>query len=262
MKHRFILFSMTRTGSSMVSARLSQHPEIVCYPAVFSPKGFPTLGGESAEVADANGHAARLSRMDPVWGDAEARAERYQDFLDDLELVSPEPVMGIKHHLGMDLTEQLIAQPGPKIVLTRKNLLAAFSSGRLAKALGIGAARPGDTIPDAKVRFDPEAFDTWSRRRSRRFGRWREQIEATGDPVLELDYTAARTEAGVAAMCQFLGKEPAAGEWPTLKRHGSRTVDRFENPDDVLAHLKAIGQEDWAEEADTAPPALPLTPAA
>lgn len=252
MKQRFILFSMTRTGSSMVSARLSQHPDMVCYPAVFSPKGFPVLGVEPPQIADdATGLAARLSRMDPVWGEVETRAGRYEDFLDALELVSPEPVMGIKHHLGMDLTEQLIAEPGPKIVLTRKNLLAAFSSGRLAKALGIGAAKPGDVIPDAKVPFDPEAFDLWSRRRSNRFARWRAQIEATGDPVLELDYTAARTEEGVAAMCRFLGMEPAPGEWPTLKRHGSRTVDRFDNPDVALAHLKAIGHEEWAEEPDS-----------
>ena len=260
MKQRFILFSMTRTGSSMVSARLSQHPDLVCYPAVFSPKGFPTLGVAPAEIPDeATGLAARLGRMDPIWRDAESRAERYQNFLDELELVSPESVMGIKHHLGMPLTERLIAERCPKIVLTRKNLLAAFSSGRLAKALGIGAAKQGDTIPNAKVPFDPEAFDTWRRRRGNRFARWREQIAATGDPVLELDYTAARTEEGVAAMCRFLGMEPAPGEWPTLKRHGSRTVDRFENPDVALAHLKAIGHEEWAEEPDSAPSALPGT---
>jgi len=239
----------------MVTERLSQHPDVECYSAVFSEKGYLTDRIRDAERLD------RFTRINDRWRDLKARLRRPGEFLAALDGVSPESTVGVKHHLNgvVRATKFLLSEPCPKIVLTRRNLLACYSSQKLVEITGMGFAQVGEVVPRARCRFVPREFAEYRRVRKRIYVNGIRKITETGAPLFVIDYTAARTEAGIAAMLAFLGKPPAPGEWPTLKRHGDDILARFENPDEVMAHLKAIRQEDWAEEADEQPP--PVDPA-
>jgi hypothetical protein len=257
MKRRFVLFSMPRTGSIMLALRLSEHPNVYCHRAVFSRRGWPSPLQDGLE-------AVLFGRVDQSWRDLDRRLAAPEEFISALERATDADVVGVKHHFSgpNEVTLKLLADRGRKIVLTRSNFLASYSSQKLVVVTGQGIAQQGDSLRAGVCFFDAAEFEIYRRRRERVYQRWLTEIDESQAPSLVIDYGAARTEAGVAAVLDFLGVAAAHGSWPTLKRHGDQILDRFENPDQVFAHLESIGRAEWAYEGDLPPPAVASAKAA
>jgi hypothetical protein len=239
---------MPRTGSVMVALRLCEHPEVYCHRAVFSRQGWPS----SKDIFEAD----LFGRLDQRWRDLARRIASPVAFVSALEGATDERIVGLKHHFSgpVEVTRKLVADRGRKVVLTRSNLLASYSSQKLVEVTGQGLARRGDDLRAGVCRFDVVEFEAYRARREQVYQQWLPEIAKAEAPSMVIDYRAARTEAGIVAILDFLGVAAIPGSWPTLKRHGVQILDRFENPTDARAHLQLIGREDWIIEDDLPPP--------
>jgi hypothetical protein len=243
---KFVILSMPRTGSSMLTQWLSTHKDVRCLPAIFSDAGWPPK--------DARGEGALgwiRTHVAPEWDKLELRLAKPTKLLREIVAKSADKAaVGFKHHLGADeITEPILGRGAGtrKIILTRNNLLAAYSSHKVAAATGQGAARVGQSIARATVPFRPEEFSRFIAKRRELYGHAREQARK---PMMEVDYTMVRTEAGIAQIGQFLGVDPEGfGRQQTAKRNSDDIVSRFSNPEVVMNYLRQHGLERWTTES-------------
>lgn len=246
MSCQFVVLSAPRTGSTMLQTRLCKLPGVVCYPALFSIKGWPRKGDLR--------HEKRVLQTVPSldrWADPGSRFNAPECLLDDLlDVNKGYDAVGFKHHLtstDWELTRRILDLKDLKrIVIERKNLLAAFSSQKLVEETGQGRADPGDQLRAATFIFDEDEFAKFCHRRVKSLGRWNSEVQ--NGRFLTLDYTEARTEAGIERVCQFLEVTYQIGAATTLQRHTSHIASRFVNSDHVLNHLERIGRLEWAAE--------------
>jgi hypothetical protein len=236
---------MPRTGSSMLTQWLSTHATIRCLPAIFSEAGWPS------KQAEGEGTLAWIRRnIDPKWDDLSLRLAKPTKLLREiLAKSSDKTAVGFKHHLGSsDITEPILGRGSGtrKIILTRNNLLAAYSSHKVAEQTGQGAARVGQSIVRATVTFDPDEFSRFVVKRRRLYEHAREQARR---PSIEIDYTAVRTPEGLAQIARFLGVDPSGFGTPqTAKRNSDDIVSRFGNSDAVRSYLEKNDLTHWATE--------------
>jgi hypothetical protein len=243
---KFVVLSMPRTGSSMLTQWLSTHKDVRCLPAIFSDAGWPSKNarGEGA-LGWIRGNIA------PEWDNLALRLAKPTKLLREIVAKSADKAaVGFKHHIGADeITEPILGRGAGtrKIILTRNNLLAAYSSHKVAAATGQGAARVGQSIARATVAFRPEEFSRFVAKRRTLYGHVREQARK---PMMEIDYTMVRTEAGIAEIGRFLGVDPTGfGPQQTAKRNSDNIVSRFSNPDQVMSYLRDHRLEAWATES-------------
>jgi len=242
---KFAILCMPRTGSSMLTQWLSTHKDIRCLPAIFSKTGWPPR-----QVSGVGAFAWMRENLDSEWDNLSLRLSKPAKLLREIVAKSSDKVaVGFKHHIGSDnITEPLLGRGAGtrKIILTRNNLLAAYSSHKVVEATGQGAARAGQSIVRAAVTFDPVEFSRFAAKRQRLYEHAREQVRG---PVMEIDYTAVRTEEGIGLIGRFLGVDPAGfGLQQTAKRNSDEIVSRFSDPEVVLSYLKQHGLENWASE--------------
>src|SRR5580704_16984935 len=133
----FVVLSMPRTGSSMLTERLSTHSAVRCFPAIFSAAGWydgrPTgKGGLMSWIRD---------NMDPEWEDHVRRTTLPGKLLQEiLTKNTDKSAIGFKHHLSAprEITDFVLGLQRRKILLTRRNYLAAYSSQKIAELTGQG----------------------------------------------------------------------------------------------------------------------------
>lgn len=244
---QFVVFSMPRTGSTMLTQNLSSHAAVRALPAIFSEEGWPKKrpsGGTLGWIANT---------LDPRWDRLEDRVAKPVALLRDIVKASPDKfAVGFKHHLGahvVAVTNKLLNLGSGlrKIILTRNNMLAAYSSNKVAALTGQGSAKKGATIIAARVEFDAAEFTKFVSRRRLLYDAAHKEAHY---PCMEIDYTAVRTEAGMGTIAAFLSIDPAGfGQRTTAKRNSDDIVSRFSNPDGVRAYLRDNGLEGWSTEA-------------
>jgi hypothetical protein len=233
----------------MLTRWLSTHKAVRCLPAIFSASGWP-------RTTKAYGKSAWgwiRGNISPDWDDLSLRLAKHTKLLNEIGAKSSDKAaVGYKHHIAIgDITETILARgPGTrKIILTRNNFLAAYSSHKVADTTGQGFVKAGRAIARATVDFDPEEFSRFAAKRLKlgEFAR-----EMAREPLMEIDYTMARIEAGMAQIGRFLGVDPTGfGPQQTAKRNSDDIVSRFSNPDLVVTYLREQGLEDWATESGT-----------
>jgi hypothetical protein len=237
---------MPRTGSSMLTQWLSTHKDVRCLTAIFSEAGWPPK-----RVSGMGAFGWIRGNISSEWDELSLRLAKPAKLLREIVAKSSDKAaVGFKHHIGSDsITEPLLGRGAGtrKIILTRNNLLAAYSSHKVVEATGQGAARAGQSIVRAEVIFDPEEFSKFAAKRQRLYEHAREQVRR---PAMEIDYTAVRAEGGLAIIAEFLGVDPEGfGPQKTAKRNSDEIVSRFANPDVVRAYLREHDLERWAAEA-------------
>lgn len=238
------LLSAPRTGSTMITRTLYNHPQAYFIGAIFSRKGWDGAGP---------GQAPLSGDLGKEWDDLEYRIENRDALMQRLYDLDIAPCIGFKHHLSNDrrIVESVLADKSiAKIVLTRPNMLATFSSNVIARAK---TATPVSETPPNRLPFDADEFLLHIKRRNRMLDHWKPQIEAVRDRCLQITYSEARTDQGMARIVDFLGLEPAELKHITVKRNSDRVVERFTDPDAVMAFLAQQGMEDWAEENEPLP---------
>jgi hypothetical protein len=238
-RKKMVLLSMPRTGSTMMTRKLTQHDNAHMLNAIFSDRGW--------------GHGGRVHRslkegLDERWEDLAYRVENRAQLLDKIFDLDAAPCMGFKHHLSgpREITKTVLEDDSiAKIILNRTNLLACYSSNKLAvlhRSLGPDAEKP------RQVEFDAEEFKAYVKRRKHAYSRWDEIIDANADNCLRITYAEARTDAGMDKVTTFLGLSSSKLDSPTKKRNSDEVLTRFTNPDDAAACLREEGLEDWATE--------------
>jgi hypothetical protein len=242
---KFVVLSMPRTGSTMVTDWLATHNAVRCLPAIFSEAGWPKRASKG-NAATSTGWMRRT--LGPDWDDLDRRLAKPMKLLREIIEKSPDKTaVGFKHHIFTnEMTDYLLASGLRKIVLTRKNLLAAYSSHKIAGITGQGSARSGEKVIQAKAEFDADEFEKFCEKRDRLYAYVRERAKRQ---CMEIDYTVARTPDGLASIGRFLRIDPQGfGAPQTVKRSSDDIVSRFANSEAVLSHLQKTGKESWATE--------------
>jgi len=144
---RFVIFSSARSGTSLVTATLERHPEIFMHAEIFQKKRENHILKAFRDSHDVDALAAQPRRL--------ARAV--------LDWTPGPPVVGFKMWTWQApaVARELLADAGVhKIVIERRNRLAAFSSVRLAFTTGTWNRWPGDgpAPPPPLLPFDAAEF--------------------------------------------------------------------------------------------------------
>lgn len=238
-RKKMVLLSMPRTGSTMITRTLSQHDQAYMLNAIFSEQGW----GHGGKV-----HRALKEGLDARWDDLAYRIENRVQLLDKIFDLEAAPCMGFKHHFSgsNEITKTVLEDDSiAKIILNRTNLLACYSSNKLAV---LHRSLPSDAEKPKQIEFTAEEFKRYVFRRKRAYSRWDEIIDAHADNCLRTTYAEARTDAGMDKVTAFLGLSKSKLKSPTKKRNSDDVLTRFTNPDEVSACLREEGLEDWATE--------------
>lgn len=145
----------------MLKAVLDSHPDIICLPAIFTPSGWPDWRSYARQWPDEETFS-RMATLPEKWDDFDSRTAEIPAVHSAIEnLFGDKMLVGFKHHVGpvdRAATAQIIALGLRSIILTRRNALAAFSSGKIAAATGQGFLIAGRKKRDAKIVFDAREF--------------------------------------------------------------------------------------------------------
>lgn len=235
-KTQFLLCSAPGTGSSMLAARLSQLPQVICFPAVFAKAGWPKgrVGKRAADPA-----RALLNDMSQ-WEDCDDRIARHGQFIKDLlNAAASFSAVGIKHSLSgpdQQFSQELLSDSRWKrIVLQRENLLASYADKLAAK--------------NPTLHFDANEFSVFRTRRAALYRKWKVFL-AVGD-CATIDYAEASREDGVRRLCSFLGVEYAQAPGEAQHARHDDIASRFSNKNDVVRYLRENDLMNWAREGGT-----------
>lgn len=250
----FALMSMPRTGSNMLVSAFDSHSDATCLPAIFTADGWPNWRARARHVSD-DIIISQMAKLPQKWSDLDQRVADMPEFLDSVAALFPDNRrVGFKHHMGpvdRTTTAQIIALKMPMIILRRRNALAAFSSGQIAKATGQGSLRIGQERKTATIEFDAEDFLSYIRWWEAVYEHWIAEVEKSGAPYMIIDYAEARKDEGKARAASFLGLDPEAlGQTQTLKRNPDEIVKRFSNAAVVESFLQDHALTHWRIETE------------
>ena len=225
----FVIVADLRTGSTLLSTSLNNHPQIRCYGELFHPETFPdnqldgcdrfTLTGRDVvrEAFAANGATAAGFRAmiflpmpaQPQWADSwGALVDR-----DDLRV----------------------------IYLLRRDELAQYASIAIADRTRIWHPSPDDPVlrPENRptITIDPQEFRDWSQQRAALLNQRREQLR--GKPSLDLTYETLVSEwpAAIRTVQEFLGVEPVSLQPAKQKQEKRPLSEVVANYDELRAML-------------------------
>ena len=233
----------------MLASLLSAHPEITCFGELMNKK--------RSNWTRSHDRTQRGSQVDPKFRDYAVRFAEPKACVEEVMLKrANKPIVGFKLMLPQhpDFMAELIADSNfSKILIDRKNLLAAFSSNEIVKMTGQGSAKRGAEVKSAKIAFREDEFHRFVKRRQRYYADVREKLAASGQAYRETEYLDLVSYAAIPGILIFLGADPAVRLQPTtVKRNPNNILERFTNPAEVQTFLEAHGTEHWAVEGSAA----------
>ncbi|MHA7813839.1 MAG: hypothetical protein ACX94C_10650 [Phycisphaerales bacterium] len=229
-----------RTGSNLLVNILNRHgPEsVLCHSEVFHSNMIATKGQVSLDVS--------IEQRD---SDPAAFLKLLgQETLASNRWISSYGFKLFMYHNPAAIDYVLRSGTYRMIYLCRENLLAQFSSREIAEHTGFWSSWDGAAGP-VKVDFDGERFDQYLD--------YIEESSAHVEGLLQRSKTqwARVTYKGVVSgddwdtIAKIIGVDQLRPRKIDLEKQNTNTIlDRFANPDDVVAHLERIGHPEWAEE--------------
>jgi len=243
----FIIITAARTGATWLGTSLNSHPEIAFLGEFYRARRrvLKSLGLPSPVAAAMQRHMPFVYIRFAQW--------RHRDAA----------TIGFKLGLFDDtpFREQLLSAPLiPKILLHRRNLLAAFSSLAMAADSDHWRVEPGEVVKRSKIAFNARRFDRFCRNRSNFFADLRARFESSAQAYCDVAYEDLADAGQRQEILEFLGVDPTIELTSELPRQNTpHIIDRFSNPDDVRRHMAEIGRTEWLGEddpyTDSAPPA-------
>ncbi len=234
---RVVVLGLGRTGSTLLCNMLRSVVDSCIDFELFHRTEIQYRGGK---VLDATAIAERDA--DPV-----AWLERYHD---DCRLRGYR-LLGFKifaHH-DARILEHVAADAQTRIiVIGRRNLLAQYSSQRIAERTGEWATPEGLAPKRAKIVFDPADFEKFERTVAMLEARLRQVLGERRGGVLELDYCDLSSPETLGRLSEHLEREvPVESGYALVKQNPGPIVDRFSKPAIVRAYLKRRGLEAWGD---------------
>jgi len=231
---RFTLLSAARSGTSLVMRTLETHPDIWAAGEIFHSNPEWHLPPELT-VPD----QIRIRDIDPT------------NFVDKVFLFgATKKATGFKMWYDQNpvAAEYVLKNPDiKKIILSRTNKLATYSSGFAAEKSGIWNvhAKDANNYVPPYVFFSEESFDKHVAHHEALFNLYRNG--SVGD-VLNLTYSEL-TRSGCGRILTFLGVSEIEIKPQTHRLLSENILDRFhpEARDRVVRHLTKIGRLEWLE---------------
>jgi len=230
---RFVIFTMPRSGSTWLVNLLRSHPQIQCHGELFQRDQIVTND--------------RLLRRPPFFRFRRAAPGLFLRFAYSRRLGAR--AVGLKM-----LNDQAPAQQAylvqrrdvRKVLLRRGNILAAYSSLRVALETDQWIVPKGGNATKKTIRFDSKDYERYARKRSTYYDRRRAELESAGGPFIEVLYETLSQPGTHRAILDFLGVDPDIDLKSGVRRQNTpRIIDRFSNPDDVRRHMAEIGCTGW-----------------
>ena len=229
----FVILTTGRTGSTLLVSLLNSHPEIICHSEPYNPNGVFMTG----DLPKMRG-LGQIRKFFPVVF-ARFLLNRYGDA----------PIKGFKilSHQSPQVHAMVAKSPKiKKILLRRDNGLAAYSSNMIAHATQQWHVREGVETKQTRVVFDADSFDRYTLHAAEHLDSLRRTMKATSQRWLELEYRDLLSADAHRSILEFLGADESIPLRSGMTRRSPPVLkDRFENWDDVVAHLTNIGREDW-----------------
>lgn len=241
----FVIIASPRTGSTHLTALLHKHGEIICHGEILHPKMTNPLKRweSSARVPESATEMLDLRKRNP------------QQFIRRLfENDHGGKHVGFKIFKGHndEILDELVADPAvKKIVLFRPNLLAVYSSSRIAHHVGERVLKTPREIQPL-VRFDQDKFVKYCRKYVAFYRGVVEKLVASRQNFHFLDYGAINNPSLFAAVVSFIGADPdqARLEPSMIKQNSPDLLKRFSNPDEVDRFLRGKGLMNWLYEGE------------
>ena len=240
---KFCLIATARTGSNYVRGLL-RFPGSVFHGELFNRE-------------------RQVPRIKPIPDPGLTLDDRDRDpigFLETIERLTLEHArvcgfkLMIQHHPPM-LEYVLSSEDYGLIVLSRRNKLAQYSSRAIARASGVWHVQRGEPQPlERKIRFDSPTFAAFLFENKGDYASVLPRLEGSPHRFHALEYTRIRSTESVEGLLRFVGVRPRCTIPEMIARNASqqqntsRIVDRFSNPEEVVAAMRAMGHEDWLTE--------------
>jgi hypothetical protein len=241
----FVIIASPRTGSTHLTALLHRHSDIICHGEIFHPKmRNPLKRWQSNDrVPDSVSEMVELRRRDP-------REFLSRVFRND----HGGKQVGFKIFDGHnnEILDELIADASiKKVVLFRPNLLAVYSSSRIAHKIGervIKAPRESQPL----VHFDPKKFIKYCRKHTSFYRDVLDRLVRGRQSFHFLNYETINDPSLFAAVVAFIGADPAKAilEPASIKQNSSELLKRFSNPEEAEELLRSEGRLNWLYEGE------------
>lgn len=247
-----VIIAHGRTGSTLLVNLLNRQPgvrflgEIFNEQAIFLPEAMRPEG-QTPETLK-----VRRSE-DPV------------GFLDEVVTLCREPIFGFKLLRGHSPAARahVIADPDWRcIILYRDNYLAVHASLLTARATGVwvrygpkdkpkpAAAAEADPLPP--LAFDAGEFLRGFTQYRRYYLQSLRECDAAGKPFQLVEYHQLQRPEIVRNLARHIGVEAPVFPRVAVAKQGSPSLlERFSNPQDVMAALREVGRPDWAEDRES-----------
>lgn len=231
----------------MLGTLLNSHPQIKC---------FGELMRKTPRWMLEQGYRGALRILDKLdeYKDDQVRFSRPYDFINAVFATKPKILIkGFKLHTDQhpDFLELLLRDPEyTVIVLQRDNILAQYSSGKIAETTGQGNAPRGAEIKRARVEFNSVKFNRFVESVEENFKKVRALLAESGKKHFELKYAQLNDQDRLSELVLFLGADPTTElQAGTEKRNSSDILSRFVNPDDARRAIDEMGRPEWARES-------------
>lgn len=263
-----MIVSKHRSGTNHFVSLLTSHPQITCFGEIFRD-GYdvPALIGEKfAHYAPIETRTTDPDRfLDDLEGFVKNDAYvKYDSLLKEGSLLDDAAYQHYASYVNSDIdvlgfkvfpkqflpVTQIARRAGLQIIrLVRPNLLAVYSSARIAQQTGQGNALVYHEVRRSRLDFDAEDFERFIVTLNSKDDAVNKALEIIPEGrVFNMEYSDLGSETVLENLLAFLGVEPRPMTSLTQKRNPSRIIERFNNPDTVMAYLERHKLTAWAEE--------------
>lgn len=236
MTTKFAIISIPRTGSSYLVTSLQKHPEVTCHGEIFHPK---------VEWHILDNVRDRINLM--------ARNHKPIEFVNEiLDLDLGNIAVGFKIFKGHNdkaLDYILKESSIKKIILKRNNIIASFSSLKLAQETNIWNVKYKMETSHKSIQFDGKEFKKYYHEIQKIYAYYKEVLEATNQSYLSISYAEHIMTNRIDVVYDFLClNKKTSCHSDFQKLYTSDILARFGNPEEVITWLERNGHTDWLKE--------------
>jgi hypothetical protein len=237
---KFVILSLSRTGSNHLTSVFNQSDAIFVHDEIFHESIWKTMSEESEELRDIRPRFVRAI----VYADA---------VLSDCPPGKTHVGFKMRRDQAPEACHHLLQDPDVhKIILDRANLLATYSSLSKANATDVWHLAEEDESAKEYAEqliedFDAQDFFDHVKLRRKTFKYYRENSRG---PTLDISYAGFVAGADHARSMEFLGLPLPPSQASVYRQlNSSDILSRFAEParDEVMAAITELGHPEWAE---------------
>lgn len=242
----FIVIAAQRTGSTHLANVLSGHPQILCNGNVFKPSHIQLSWPNKKKTPEVREELTKLRSTDPA------------AFVDRIFAAG----FG-RSHVGFEifprqndemLFRMLENSSITKIILYRKNVLANYSSLRLARTSGNWTSH--GNRPDLPIKFNDEQFIAFHDEYVSFYKSVMDALTNSAQRFFFLNYEDINIRQIISGVVSFIGADsrlliPQDPYNRLQRQHSSSIADRFANKEVVEAFLAKHDLMHWRYEEQT-----------